>query len=168
MKLTADWVRALRARGFDVEPAEHKFHARSARGRVGESRGRHYKSTVQFERLEALRFCQIAGVIADLQEEQTITLMPGVTYQADACYFDVQFGERITEEVKGKEGERWRLVRNVWRLVGPTWLLVVKRNRDGAIVVTQRIPPGPYRDVVASWAKAPERRPERWNPPGIG
>jgi len=102
-------------------PAENKYHAK----RVGA-----FDSMAERDRHQYLMMKFHAGHITEPAHHPVIELEPGVTYEADFGYFDVNEG-LVYEDVKGVEGSRFRLIKKIWVLHGPGVLRVVKRTRNG-------------------------------------
>lgn len=111
-----------------------------------------YDSTAERDRAAELRLMRDAGEIADLEEQPRLELERGVYYRPDFKYVDRRLG-LVHEDVKGAEGERWRIIVHLWAIHGPTLLLVTKRarKRDGFRVVRTITPqPVGVRQLLAS------------------
>lgn len=112
-----------------------KFHAEST-----EANGKRYPSKLEADDGAGLRYEQIAGEIRDLREQVHVELAGCVGYCADFAYVELPRERFVHRESKGKDGERWRVVKNLWRMWGDTPLHISKRV-DGRVVVVETILP---------------------------
>ena len=92
------------------------------------SDGKHSPSKIEHAVFFQLELREKNGEITDLKKNPTVELLSTplglIKYKADAGYSDKD-GPRWVE-VKGVEGERWRIIRKLWSLFGPGPLEVYK------------------------------------------
>lgn len=81
-----------------------------------------------------------AGYYAAVVRYDTVELIPGVKWKVDfVCSFPN--GELEWVEAKGIEGERYRVIVQLWRELGPGRLVVYKADRRGNPVISETIVP---------------------------
>lgn len=115
----------------------NKFGAVKTRG----TSGRLFDSKAERDRAEELMLLERAGEIRDLVEQPRVELEPGIRFKPDFSY--VERGRLVHEDVKGVETERFRLIKKLWRLHGPSVLRITKRrSRKAGFQVTQEIAGG--------------------------
>ena len=91
-------------------------------------------SKAESARRAMLEMLERRGEIFDLRCQPSYTLAGCVRYRADFEYRDAE-GRCVTEDVKGFETERFRVVRQLWRIWGPWPLRIVQaRYSRGTIV----------------------------------
>lgn len=99
-----------------------------------------YGSKIESERAHELALLVRAGTISELHEQPRVFLTAAeISYRPDFCY--VENGVIVWEEVKGVEGERWRIVKKLWKYYGPGPLRVMRRARSGRIETAETINP---------------------------
>lgn len=70
-----------------------------------------------------------AGIIKDVRQWPSVQLLPDIRYKPDFYYVDIQSDREIWVDTKGVIGERYRLIRRIWRLFGPGTLHEVTKLR---------------------------------------
>lgn len=80
--------------------------------------GHSYPSGGECRLAELLYVMEKDGEISELEEQKVVVLMGCITMRVDFRY--VENGHLIHHEFKGVKTDRWRLQRDLWRLVGPT------------------------------------------------
>jgi len=68
-----------------------------------------------------------AGLIKDVRQWPSVELLPDIRYKPDFYFIDVKTGHEIWVDTKGVIGERYRLIRKIWRLFGPGTLQEVMK-----------------------------------------
>lgn len=130
-----------------------KFGARRARAAVATAAtSRLYDSEAERDRAAELRLLEAAGEISGLEEQPRLEIERLVFYRPDFKYVE-RDGRLVYEDVKGAEGERWRVIVRLWAIHGPAPLLVTKRarKRDGFRVVRVVTPqPIGVRELLAT------------------
>ena len=105
-------------------------------------RNRWFDSKGEADRGADLRLLERAGEISELQFQVTFHLTEArVSYRADFVYREK--GRIVAEDFKGVETDRFRLIRQLWRVYGPCLLRVTKRRRKGFAVVEEIMPRPP-------------------------
>ena len=102
---------------------------------------------VKFDSKAERAFAQIlaarlkAGEIVDLRIHPVYVLGPArIKYTADFTWREA--GHLVACDVKGHISERWRIIRQLWRVHGPYDLRVVRRVRGRGMTVTETIQGG--------------------------
>ena len=117
----------------------NKFGAKRAR----DINNRQYDSTAERDRAADLTLLERAGEIAQLELQPVATLTPDFHYRADVSYLEK--GRMVWEDVKGVETERFKVVTQAWRALGPGLLRITKRStrrhEKRGFVVTREIMP---------------------------
>lgn len=106
----------------------NKYGAKKA-----ERAGRSFDSGAEAKVFDYLTMLQSGGDILDLKCQVRLH------YRSDFQYYDVHLRRTITAEVKGFEGERWRVIRQLWLDVGPTPLWVYRVDDGGGITIMRKI-----------------------------
>lgn len=102
-RLTVEQFRSLAERNNGSGKKSNKYHAQKYNG---------YDSKKEYYRSEQLKLWLKAGLISDLREQVTYTLIPsqinseGITeravkYKADFVYIDNATGQTVVEDTKG-------------------------------------------------------------------
>ena len=102
-KLTVEQFRALAEKIKPANGKKNKYHAQKHNG---------YDSKKEYYRSEQLKLWLNAGLISELREQVTYTLIPsqinseGITeravkYKADFVYIDNETGKTVVEDTKG-------------------------------------------------------------------
>ena len=102
-RLTLEQFRALAEKIKPANGKKNKYHAQKYNG---------YASKKEYYRSEQLKLWLKAGLISDLREQVTYTLIPsqinseGITeravkYKADFVYIDNETGKTVVEDTKG-------------------------------------------------------------------
>ena len=105
----------------------NKYHAVRSASKMKELAGRSFASQIERRRAEELILLQRAKEISDLQFQPKVMICD-VSYHPDFCYREKK-GQLVYEEVKGMEGERWRIIKQLWSFAGTTPLYVIKECR---------------------------------------
>jgi len=87
-------------------------------------------------KLECRYHCQLiirekAGEIKDVKQWPSVELLPDIRYKPDFYYVDVDSGHEIWVDTKGVIGERYRIIKKLWRLFGPGILHEVMQGKSG-------------------------------------
>lgn len=102
--------------------------------------GRTFDSGLERKRGEELALLEKGGAIADLRFQEVVELTAAkIRFKTDFSYFLIRNAmgfeppdtPRQFEETKGIDGERWRIIKNLWVQYGPGDLHIFKANRDG-------------------------------------
>lgn len=132
------WGAAKRKKG-------NKYGAKRATSNLPELAGRSFHSQLERDRAGELVILLRAGAIRDLVFQPRVMLTEAdISYHADFSYQQRNATgdwQTVYEEAKGMEGDRWRIIRALWRVYGPGTLLVTKRVGDGGIMVADAIVP---------------------------
>jgi len=123
------------------KPRTNKYGAKRATSDMfPELAGMTFPSKLERDRAQELVILQRAGQIAALQFHPYVLLVNStIGYHPDSVYLEK--GEEIYEEVKGIEGKRWKLIKQLWAKHGPGPLRVVKRGAGGRLCVVEEIRP---------------------------
>lgn len=78
--------------------------------------------------LHYLALREKAGEIKDITKWPTVKMTPFISWKLDYSYIEVDTGELIYTDVKGVEGERFRILKNLWKTVGTTTLEIAKKD----------------------------------------
>ncbi len=131
--------------GATRKASGNKYSAKRATSTLPELAGRSFHSQLERDRAGELVLLARAGYVRDLEFQPRVLLTKAeISYHADFSYRERDTRgdwRQVWEEAKGMEGERWRIVRNLWRFYGPGTLHVTKRS-GGKIVVSESIVPG--------------------------
>ena len=84
-----------------------------------------------------LKQLNMAGELADIRCQRTIKLMPSVNFKVDFVVYDMKLAQDVYVEFKGFQCERWRMIRNTWRDVGPGILRVYGKKNNGVFLVEE-------------------------------
>ena len=71
----------------------------------------------------------MAGLISGIELQPKVILELGITYTPDFVYYES--GCLVYEDFKGVETERFKLIKKLWKLHGPTVLRVTKAMGAG-------------------------------------
>lgn len=91
--------------------------------------GYHFASIGEMECYSFLTLLQKGKEISSLIMQPRVVLMPGVIYKPDFMYFCNKSKKKMYVEFKGFETDRWKLIKKLWRVVGPEDLIVYKKDR---------------------------------------
>ncbi len=72
-----------------------------------------------------------AGLVSDVEQWPSVELLPDIRYKPDFKYTNNKNGLTYFVDCKGVLGERYRIIKKLWRLVGPATLLEVHRGARG-------------------------------------
>lgn len=126
-------------RRADKEPREakpNKYKAvRTASGFPSQLEETHYADLLYREK---------AGLVRDVKRYPSIELMPGLRWKPDFGLYDLKLGQYVIEESKGVEGERFAVIKQVWRCIGPH-LLRIYKGTTTRVSCVEEIPAGKYR-----------------------
>lgn len=86
-----------------------------------------YDSKLEREYHQELLLREKVGDIRDVKQWPSVELLPDIRYKPDFYYVDVETEQEIWVDTKGVIGERYRLIRKIWRLFGPGTLLEVMK-----------------------------------------
>lgn len=104
----------------------NKYHARKTI-----YNGVTYDSKAEAARAAELDAMKACGEVAWWLRQHTFHLA-GVTYRADFIVAKAWRGLDVyAEEVKGVEGERFRVIKKLWQQFGPFDLHILKRTKSG-------------------------------------
>jgi len=79
-------------------------------------------------------------MITDLDYEPMVYLTRAeIGYRSDFAYMEK--GRKVYEEYKGVPGERWPIIKNLWREYGPALLRITQYNSRGILRIKQEIMP---------------------------
>ncbi len=102
--------------------------------------GRRFDSKLERDRAQELVLLLRQGELSDLEFQPMYKLTDAmISYRSDFAY--IEQGRAVTEEIKGMEGERWRIIKKLWRYYGPNILRVYKRSTGSSIKLTDTIMP---------------------------
>lgn len=90
--------------------------------------GRSFASKLESNVYSMLKLMERGGLIKNIRCQQTVELTPRVKYKSDFTVFDIKLDQDVWVEAKGFEGERWRVIRNLWLDLGPGLLRVYKQK----------------------------------------
>lgn len=110
--------------------------------------GRWFPSRLERARFGQLRLMEHAGLIRDLRHQVVVELAGCVSYRADFAYIETVPNRLVHEDAKGVQDKRFQVVTQLWRLWGPTPLLVT--GTGGRLL--REILPQPQRRVA--WLRA--------------
>jgi hypothetical protein len=82
-----------------------------------------------------------AGYYRDLARYPSVELLPGLRWKVDFTMVRTATGEREYAEAKGVESERYKVLIQVWRTLGPGKLTIYKADRRGNPYVAEEIIP---------------------------
>lgn len=86
---------------------------------------------------------EIEGRIRNLKRYPSVELLPGLRWKVDIGFEVVSTGEPEWAEAKGVESERYRVLLQVWRTLGPGKLTIWKADRKGVPYEDEIIIPRP-------------------------
>lgn len=116
---------------------QNKFNAKRAKSNLT---NRWYDSTAERDYAEILRLRELANEIRDVTAQPVIDLTCDIKYRCDFHYFEISTERFIYAEVKGVETERFRMIKNLWRIHGDGLLQIVKRkSANSPFIVVQEI-----------------------------
>jgi len=78
-----------------------------------------YDSKLERDYHVELLLRETAGDIKDVRQWPSVELLPDIRYKPDFYYIEVDTKREIWVDTKGVIGERYRLIRKIWRLFGP-------------------------------------------------
>lgn len=88
-----------------------------------------YDSKLEHEMHMTLKLLERSGEIKDIRHHPgAVQLTRFVKYKPDFLIFDIKRNIEIFIESKGFDGERWRVIRNLWREFGPKPLQVWRKS----------------------------------------
>ncbi len=113
--------------------------------------GQSFPSKLEASTWSHFKILEKGGLIKELTRKATV-IFPGldIKYQADMKYTVSVSGQTRWVEAKGKETDRWRIVKKLWKVHGPGVLEVYKAGRNGRIVATEVILP---REMELAYAR---------------
>jgi len=104
--------------------------------------GHSFQSGAERRRAEELVEMEEVGDITGLEFQKVVWLTrASVQYTADFFYHEEERDIDIYEEVKGKECYPWYTIRKLWRVYGPTVLIVLKVGSRGQLRIAEQIWP---------------------------
>jgi hypothetical protein len=115
-----------------TKASRNKYNAKKVRGAIT---GRMYDSKAEADYRIRLQADVDDKKIANLFE-QTVVNLAGVNYRTDFDFDELtptgEIDRHIWLEVKGAEGERFRVIKQLWRYHGPGILRIVRRKHAKA------------------------------------
>jgi hypothetical protein len=87
-----------------------------------------YDSKLERDYHIELTYREKAGEIKMVEQWPSVQLLPDIRYKPDFKYTEVATGDEVWIDTKGVIGERYRIIRKLWRLFGPGVLLEVTRG----------------------------------------
>lgn len=103
--------------------------------------GMHFPSKLEAAGYAMLWAREQAGEISDLARQPTIRFKAlDISYKADAVYFNKTQGRAVYVEFKGVLTDRWRLIKKIWKVMGPGPLEVYRGTASRLRLVETIIP----------------------------
>ena len=118
---------------------KRKYNNQPCESHLPELAGRRFDSKLERNRATELVLLERAGEISDLRFQPTYELVECIKYRADFDY--MEDGRRVVEEIKGFEGERWRIVKKLWKHHGEFPLRILKDAGGGIPKLTETLFP---------------------------
>jgi len=116
---------------------QNKFSAKRAKSNLT---NRWYDSTAERDYAEILKLRELADEIRDVTAQPVIDLTCDINYRCDFHYFEISTERWIYAEVKGVTGERFAVIKKLWRVHGDGLLQIVKRkSASSPFIVVQEI-----------------------------
>lgn len=104
------------------------------RAKATEVDGIRFDSRAEAARYGILKLWQMAGIISGLELQPKFKLTKAaISYRADFIYTRDN-GQRVVEDVKGVETDRFRMIKKLWQFYGPYTLIVTKKSGSGFVV----------------------------------
>jgi hypothetical protein len=130
---------------------QNKYGAKRSDGRLEkENLGYSFASGLEAALFtEYLRPLELAGQIRDLRPQPQLYLEINgerFGYKPDFEAYDLNLGETVWYEAKGAEGERWAMIKKLWRAVGPGRLRVFKGSKT-KFRMTEELRPNAWSDA---------------------
>lgn len=88
-----------------------------------------YDSKLERNYHAVLLYREKGGIIEDLCQWPSLELLPGIRYKPDFYYRECDSRREIWVDTKGVLGERYRIIKKLWRLFGPGVLQEVMFSR---------------------------------------
>ena len=107
----------------------NKFNAKRAKSNLT---NRWYDSTAERDYGEILRLRELANEIRNVTAQPVIDLTCDINYRCDFHYFEIASERWIYAEVKGVTGERFAVIKKLWRVHGDGLLQIIKRKSASA------------------------------------
>ena len=86
-----------------------------------------YDSQLERDYHRELALLEKAGEVTDVRQWPSVELLPGIRYKPDFYFVDAD-GRSIWVDCKGVMGQRYNLIKKIWKLFGPGVLLEVHRG----------------------------------------
>lgn len=107
---------------------------------------RTYDSKLEAAVGQILHLREKAKEISDIKHQVVVHLTRAqISYRADYSFFDVKTKSTVHVEAKGVEGERWRVIKNLWKFYGPTVLEIWKGTAANPLLAEVIIPRDPVK-----------------------
>lgn len=107
----------------------NKFHAKKVQDNNGNLVA---DSKDERECHKFLNLKQLANEISKVEKWPTVELTPYIKWKIDFSY--IEDGQKIFCEFKGCEGERFRLLCQLWKTHGPGPLEIIKKSIGGKFI----------------------------------
>ena len=104
---------------------QNKFNAKPAKSNLT---NRWYDSTAERDYGEILRLRELANEICNVVAQPVIDLTCDINYRCDFHYFEIATERWIYAEIKGVTGERFAVIKKLWRIHGDGLLQILKRK----------------------------------------
>jgi hypothetical protein len=127
-------------RGKALFPKGNKFNAKKIRDCDGK-----IVADSKAERDFLIHYFAIkeeAGLVKHICKWPTVHLTEYINWKLDYKYFDCKIDQWIYTDVKGVEGERFRVLKALWKTIGPSILEIAKKDYKTGLWKIERIRPG--------------------------
>jgi len=105
---------------------QHKYNAKKT---VVE--GQSFPSGLEARTWTYLRVLEQQKELTELSRQATVTFpIVDIKYKADMKYTNKK-GQTVWVEAKGMEGDRWKIIKKIWKALGPGDLEVYKDRGNG-------------------------------------
>ena len=88
-----------------------------------------YDSKLERHYHQELLLQEKAGYIRDVRQWPSVELLPDIRYKPDFYFVECDSEREVWVDTKGVIGERYRIIRKLWKLFGPGILQEVMRQR---------------------------------------
>ena len=88
-----------------------------------------YDSKLERNYHKELLLQEKAGFIRDVRQWPSVELLPDIRYKPDFYFIECESGREVWVDTKGVIGERYRIIKKIWRLFGPGVLQEVMQQR---------------------------------------
>ncbi len=90
-----------------------------------------YDSKLERDYHIVLSLREKAGEIRNVRQWPSVELLPDIRYKPDFYFVECDSGREVWVDTKGVIGERYRIIKKIWRLFGPGVLQEVMQSRNG-------------------------------------